>query len=166
MPKNKYPIEMKLEIVNQVIKENQTVPYLSQKYQIHKDSIYKWVEQYRRFGLDGLERKPRRYTAEFKYEVIQDMRENHLSLKATARKYNIGMITSIQQWERIYLTSGMDGLREERRGKASTASGTNKGRKPVFKKEEEEDLLAEVHRLRMENEYLKKLNTLVLSKTK
>ena len=34
-------------------------------------------------------------------------------------------------------------------------------KKPTLNKETEEDLIAEVQRLRMENEYLKKLNALV-----
>ena len=139
---------------------------VSREYSINKDSIYQWVDQYQQHGIEGLDRKPRRYPPEFKLQVIKDMRENHLSLKSTARKYNIGMITSIQQWERIYLEKGVEGLQEERRGRASTDSGTDKGRKPTFKKEVNEDLITEVQRLRMENEYLKKLNTLIRSKEK
>ena len=51
---------------------------------------------------------------------------------------------------------------EERRGRASAANGTQKGRKPKLDKQVEEDLIAEVQRLRMENEYLKKLRALIL----
>lgn len=42
----------------------------------------------------------------------------------------------------------------------------NKIKKPKINKPVEEDLLAEVQRLRMENEYLKKLNALVQAKEK
>ena len=42
------------------------------------------------------------------------------------------------------------------------ASGTQKGRKPKLNKQVEEDLIAENQRLRMEIDYLKKLNALVL----
>ena len=38
---------------------------------------------------------------------------------------------------------------------------SEKPKKPKLSKETEEDLIAEVQRLRMENEYLKKLNALV-----
>ena len=62
-----------------------------------------------------------------------------------------------QDWERIYLEEGKEALLEERRGRACAASGTQKGRKKT-----EEDLIAENQRLRMENDYLKKLNALVL----
>ena len=59
----------------------------------------------------------------------------------------------IERWERIYLEEGSEGLAIERRGRSS------KGRPP---KQVEEDLLAEVQRLRAENDYLKNLQALVL----
>ncbi len=49
---------------------------------------------------------------------------------------------------------------EERRGRASKM-GKNVGRKKKLPEQTEEDLIAEVQRLRMENEYLKKLHALV-----
>ena len=60
------------------------------------------------------------------------------------------------RWERIYLEEGPEGLSVERRGRSST------GRSKKLPKEVEEDLLAEVQRLRAENEYLKNLQALVL----
>ena len=50
---------------------------------------------------------------------------------------------------------------KERRGKACSTSGTRRGRPPKLDKKVEEDLIAENQRLRMEIEYLKKLNALV-----
>ena len=53
------------------------------------------------------------------------------------------------RWERIYLEEGPEGLAIERRGRSS------KGRPPKqLPKQVEEDLLAEVQRLRAENDYL------------
>ena len=50
---------------------------------------------------------------------------------------------------------------KERRGRACKAGGTKKGRPPKLDKKVEEDLIAENQRLRMEIEYLKKLDALV-----
>jgi regulator of replication initiation timing len=50
---------------------------------------------------------------------------------------------------------------KERRGRACAASGARKGRAPKLDKKVEEDLIAENQRLRMEIEYLKKLDALV-----
>jgi transposase len=70
-------------------------------------------------------------------------------------------ISMIQKWERIFLEEGAEGLMKERRGRACAASGTRKGRPPKLDKKLEEDLIAENQRLRMEIEYLKKLDALV-----
>ena len=100
------------------------------------------------------------YSAEFKIGVIMDMRENHLGLRETERKYDVGH-SVILKWERIYLEEGAEGLMKERRGKSRSVSGTRKGRRPKLDKKVEEDLIAENQRLRMEIEYLKKLDALV-----
>jgi len=102
------------------------------------------------------------YTGEFKQSVIEDMRNNCLSQNETADKYAIPR-ASIQRWERIYLEEGPEGLYIERRGRASTATGTRKGRPPKLDLKVEEDLIAENQRLRMEIDYLKKLDALVRS---
>ena len=57
-----------------------------------------------------------------------------------------------------HLTEGPEMLYVERRGRGS------KGRPPKLPKEVEEDLLKEVQRLRAENEYLKKLQALVMER--
>ena len=112
-------------------------------------------------------RKNRIYLPEFKIGVIMDMREHRLGYCETVRKYDLGSVRSgaaiamLQRWERIYLEEGAEGLMKERRGKACAASGTRKGRPPKLDKKVEEDLIAENQRLRMEIEYLKKLDALV-----
>ena len=110
----------------------------------------------------------RKYSAEFKIGVIMDMREHHMGYRETVRKYwdvskgqEANYKNAVQRWERIYLEEGAEGLMKERRGRAGAASGTKKGRPPKLDKKVEEDLIAENQRLRMEIEYLKKLDALV-----
>ena len=113
-------------------------------------------------------RKNKVYSAEFKIGVIMDMREHHLCYNEVVRKYwditkgqEHNYQKQIQLWERIYLEEGAEGLMKERRGRACSAGGTRKGRPPKLDKKVEEDLIAENQRLRMEIEYLKKLDALV-----
>ena len=109
-----------------------------------------------------------KYSAEFKIGVIMDMREHRMGYRETVRKYwdvskgqEANYKNAVQRWERIYLEEGAEGLMKERRGRACSASGTRKGRPPKLDKKVEEDLIAENQRLRMEIEYLKKLDALV-----
>ncbi len=95
----------------------------------------------------------KRYTPEFKRMVVETMKKEHLSIYAAMQEFGINDHKIIERWERIYLEEGPEGLAIERRGRSS------KGRPP---KQVEEDLLAEVQRLRAENDYLKNLQALVL----
>lgn len=95
------------------------------------------------------------YTGEFKQMVVETMQKEKLSQYQVSDRFLVSR-HAVQQWERIYLEEGPEGLYIERRGRKST------GRPKKLKPEVEEDLIAEVQRLRAENAYLKKLRALVL----
>ena len=99
----------------------------------------------------------KRYTPEFKELVVETMQKEKLSYRETARRFDVSSDTRIRDWERIYLTEGPEGFAIERRGRGSKSCPPKQLPKRV-----EEDLLAEVQRLRAENEYLKNLQALVL----
>ena len=87
--------------------------------------------------------------------VVETMKKEHLSIYAAMQEFRINDHKIIERWERIYLEEGPEGLTVERRGSST-------GRPKKLPKEAEEDLLAEVQRLRAENDYLKNLQALVL----
>ena len=80
--------------------------------------------------------------------VVETMKKEHLSIYAAMQEFGIN--------DHKILEEGPEGLSVERRGRSST------GRSKKLPKEVEEDLLAEVQRLRAENDYLKNLQALVL----
>jgi len=99
----------------------------------------------------------KRYTPEFKRMVVETIEKENLSIRAAMQEFGINDHKMIERWERIYLEEGPEGLAIERRGRGS------KDRLPKqLPKQVEEDLLAEVQRLRAENDYLKNLQALVL----
>ena len=100
----------------------------------------------------------KRYTPEFKKQVVETMQREKLSIREVSIQFEIGDHNAVARWERIYLMEGPEGLAVERRGRGS------KGRPQQLPKEVEEDLLQEVQRLRAENAYLKKLQALVLER--
>ena len=97
----------------------------------------------------------KRYTAEFKQMVVEAMQREKMSYKEAEQQYELPH-NRAAAWERIYLTEGPEGFQIERRGRGS------KGRPMKLAQTVEEDLLAEVQRLRAENAYLKNLQALVL----
>ena len=90
--------------------------------------------------------------------VVETMMREKLSYREAARQFEIRDHNRVASWERIYLMEGAEGLYIERRGRSSN------GRPQQLPKKVEEDLLAEVQRLRAENAYLKKLQALVLER--
>ena len=88
--------------------------------------------------------------------VVETMQKEKLSYSETARQFEVSNCRRIQDWERIYLTEGSEGLAVERRGRG------RKGRPTTPPKAVEEDLIAENQRLRAEVAYLKNLQALVL----
>ena len=102
----------------------------------------------------------KRYTGEFKQEVVETMIREKLSHREIERMYELPHRRAAE-WERIYLEEGPEGLYIEHRGRGSKGRPSRK-----LKPEVEEDLLAEVQRLRAENAYLKKLNALVAERVR
>ena len=92
------------------------------------------------------------------------MHTNHLSSFETAIHFNLANNAVVSKWERIYYEEGPQTLYEEQRGRNKNMS--SKPRKKKISKENEEDLIEEVQRLRMENAYLKKLQALIQERTK
>ncbi len=107
--------------------------------------------------------KRKTYTGEIKQRVIEDIRNNNLSFTDAEEKYGIAD-SIISRWDRIYLEEGVEGLYIQRRGRKKGGKNTKVSKQ--LNKQVEEDLISENQRLRMENEYLKKLNALIQAKEK
>ena len=99
----------------------------------------------------------KKYTGEFKQMVVETMQREGLSYKEAERRFGLTHHRA-SEWERIYLEEGPEGLYIDRRGRSGKGGRPPKQLKP----EVEEDLIAEVQRLRAENAYLKKLRALIL----
>lgn len=155
-----YSNELKLEIVKRYQEGNVGLNALAEEYHVNRCDIQKWKAAYAEHGIEGLTAKHGTYTGDFKVAVVEYMHNTGTSMRQTAAHFNIPTLKSVSDWERIYYEQGKEALYIERRGRASKM-GTNKSKKPKKDLTANEDLLAEVQRLRMENQYLKKLNALV-----
>ncbi len=161
---SKYSNEFKLEVINYCINEHHGYANAEKHFGVNHESLRKWIKKYQEHGTVGLIKNNIKYDGSFKQNVVEYMHTNHLSLAETCVKFNLGNHHIVGKWERIYYEEGPQALYEERRGR--TRNMSSKPRKKKLNKEVEEDLIAENQRLRMENEYLKKLQALVQERTK
>lgn len=111
------------------------------------------------------------YSADFKKSAALEMLEDQRGVREMARKYSVNHCM-IQRWIKQYLQHGPDGLKDSRALKHEEGNGPvppkRRPKKPNAKGYIESELPEvvqhELRQLRMENAYLKKLNTLVQKK--
>lgn len=123
-----------------------------------------------------------KYSLEAKLKAVNDVRKRGISSGSVAKSlhtakavvqrwvvlygdFGIPSDATVGKWERIYWEEVPQALYKGNRGRKNKIM-KDKINKPKMDEQVEEDLIAEVQRLRMENEYLKKLNALVQAKEK
>lgn len=166
MGKTKYPVELRIGIAEEYLRGELGLKMLAQKYGVNHSDIQKWADVYKEHGAKGLSKKYERYTGKFKINVVEYMHSTGSSARQTAAHFNISSYITVCKWERVYLEKGKEALLLQKHGGKREMKNKPIGRPPKFEKREDEDLIAELQRLRMENEYLKKLNALVQEREK
>lgn len=163
---SKYSNEFKLEVAKYCEEQHHGYSDAAKYFNISsKTTVLQWVRRYKEKGVEGLlKNRKSSYSGEFKQNVVECMHKNHLSATETAIKFNLANHSIVLKWERIYYEEGSLALYKEQRGRSKNMSF--KPRKKKLPKENEEDLIGELQRLRMENAYLKKLNALVQERIK
>ena len=161
----KYSEEVKQKAVRKVLESHMSAGSVAKSIGTAKSVVQRWVARYEQFGTAGLCKKSQTYSGAYKLHVIKYMYENHLSYFSTAAHFVIGTESTVGKWERIYYEEGIEALYRDNRGRPKKMKD-KKPRKPKLDKQTEEDLIAEIQQLRMENEYLKKLNALVQEREK
>jgi transposase len=126
-----------------------------------RNSVLMWVARYREFGTQGLEiRQPKYdYGGEFKLQVLNWRKQHKASFTTTAIHFDISNIGTIVNWQKRLDQYGKEAL-FTRRGRAKHMT-TNHNRQASKQLSELERLKAENRALKVENEYLKKLEALV-----
>ena len=159
----KYSFEEKCEAVKRVL-DGMSMNQSARIMGVNKCDVQNWYSLYINHGWDALRNGGASYDGAFKVMVVEYMHSNHLSFRSTAAYFGIKKHGTVIRWERIYYEEGPEGLlRKKPRGRPPKGM---KKIKPALQnkdlsEETKEDLIAEIQRLRMENEYLKKLRALV-----
>lgn len=164
--KRKYSDELRLSIVKEYLEgKNGGFDVLAQKHGIAKSSIKTWVRLFKSGGVEALFTTSGTYSGEFKIYAVEYMHQHSMSIGKAAAHFHIPSPPTLSKWERIYYEEGKNALLTERRGRSMNMS-TKKNKQQQKDVNQNEDLLAEVQRLRMENEFLKKLIALTQEEEK
>jgi transposase len=160
---SKYSFEEKCEAIQRVL-DGMSFGESARILGVNKAQLQRWFHLYENHGWESLRNGGASYDGAFKVMVVEYMHSNHLSFRTTAAYFGVKNDSNVAAWERIYYEEGPEGLlRKKPRGRPPKGMGKKKpvSQKKELSEETKEDLIAEVQRLRMENEYLKKLRALV-----
>ncbi|WP_338233244.1 helix-turn-helix domain-containing protein [Companilactobacillus muriivasis] len=165
----KYNLDFKIKVVKEFF-DGCGSTTLSKKYDIPNHStIMEWVHTYQLRGAKGL--RPRkvgqRYSGMFKVEVLNWKNQNMASFSETALHFNIPAGSTVYKWQNKFESNGINGLRHEQ----DILINMNKNVKHnsenhVSKEEELKQLKKENLMLKVENEFLKKVDALAQKKSK
>lgn len=100
MAKNKYPIELKIEIAKAYLDGKGSYCSLAQKYNVGRKSVEVWVKKYREHGEIAFYKKPgnAKYTSEFKMMCVEKVLSSAGSVDDIVAKYNISSQSVLLSW--------------------------------------------------------------------
>lgn len=171
----KYSFELKMDIVKAYLKGEGSYRYLAQKFNVASDKdIRTWVASYRQFGEEGLlrSRKSKKYTLDFKLEVVEYYLTTEISYKDLAMKLGINQPALISSWVSKFRDQEVEGLSkakgrppkmESKEEKEQVIDNTNIS---VSESERIKELEKQVRYLQIENAYLKELRRLRLEEAR
>ena len=162
----KFTVEEKLQAALRYLDGKESSYQIARSMGTNHQAILKWVKQYEYIGEKAFLKKYTNYSPQFKLDVLTYMIENGTSLNETAAIFGIAAPSTILQWRKQFETQGFDALQSKEKGRPSMKKETKKQLNQAPVEGSPEVLQAEINRLRMENEYLKKLNALVQAKEK
>ena len=166
MAKKIYCTELKLEIMQKFESGKFSLKSLAKEYHVDYSQAREWRDAYFEHGVVGLCTTYETYTGDFKVTVVEYMHNTGASARQTMAHFNIPSTQLVSKWERIYYEQGKEALYIDNRGRPKKMKNTKNNTSKKNNVDTNEDLLAEVQRLRMENAYLKKLNALIQEREK
>ncbi len=157
----KFTIEEKIKAVKRYLIDCESLLEITKQIGVHKSILQYWVRKYQYHGKNAFSKSYTNYPVQYKLDVLHYMSEHGTSILETAALFNLPSDTTLWNWQRIMETQGEDALKSKKKGRPSMKKKIGK-QAPA--KGSMEALQAEIEHLRMENEYLKKLNALVQNK--
>lgn len=100
MAKNKYPIELKIEVAKAYLDGKGSTYSLAQKYEVGRKSVEVWTKKYCEHGESAFYKKPgnAKYTSEFKMMCVEKVLSGVGSVDDIVAKYNISARSVLLSW--------------------------------------------------------------------
>lgn len=158
---SKHSARFKRRVVDSYLWGDESYASVGSKRGVDAATVRKWVGLYEAHGDAGLSGKRDHYDAAFKLSVLERMWAEDLSYRRTAALFNIRNASCLAGWEKRYHRGGIEALSPRPRGRSmSKPPAPAVPVAPSDESKSREELLAELKQLRMENDYLKKLEAL------
>ncbi len=104
----KYDEAFKRRVVKEYLAGEGGARLISEKYEIGRSVLRRWVSAWQHHGDSGLRRKHEAYSAEFKLKVLQRMWRDELSFQQTSALFDLREAAGVSRWERQYHEGGLD----------------------------------------------------------
>lgn len=155
--------ESKIEIIN-LLNEGMSYTKVAKLFNVNTSTIGDLKRAYNKYGDSALEVKNTHitYTADFKLQIVELIKDGH-GIRDIASKYDLRH-SMIIQWVQKYDEFGYNGLKIDQRGRPKMKKNdnvSNINENDLTPEEKVKQLEKENELLKMENEYLKKLDALV-----
>jgi len=163
----KYAAQFKLRVAEEYASGTEGFRLLAQRYGLDRGTLREWVAAYQCHGAEAFMPGPRRYDEAFKVLVLRHMRDEGLSLRQAAARFNVRGYATIAEWQRRYDAGGAEALAPRRLPtRRSMQKPPNPKAKPAKQDEarSREELIDELEDLRAEVAYLKKYHALLQAK--
>ena len=169
----KYSFDLKKEIVMSYLNGKGGYAYLANKYGIpSKSKVKLWVDNYKRFGDEGLlrSRQHKKYTFEYKLHVVKFYLSSEVSYQELALQEGISNPVLLAKWVNDFRIAGPDALRPKKKGRKRTLNSKENTKTTTANSTASVDTSAEhvkqledeLLKLRIENAFLKELRRLRL----
>jgi len=161
----KYSHETRMAVV-MAIASGGNIKGSARQYDVGRNLARKWYRAYVAGGVEQVLNTKRHYSRDFKLQAIEYRWQNKLSYPQAVAALGISSEGLLYAWEKIYLEQGIEGLQDTRKGRPPKVPESKKPKKDKKPLTREQELETEIARLRMENDYLKKLNALFAKREK
>ncbi|MDN6863509.1 transposase, partial [Pseudomonas rhodesiae] len=96
---SKYTTQFKLSAITAFLERGRGFRRIAAQFQMDPTLLRRWVEAYRLHGEASLSSAGGRYSALFKFSVLQRMWRDSLSLRRAAALFNLGDSTQVGRWQ-------------------------------------------------------------------